>query len=184
MLKTNDKKQQNDVKKVTKIETPKNDDKQKLIDDLQKQVIEIENKQKQKIENLKNRVNGNTSLQKINEYLKQNPKFTLKPCNNEYHKIFVKYDNKNCMFLLVKSNNTITFYTKTKIQGFEGIENNTYPKQYPHRVTLGVNDLTNELINTIFNDSKNNITLKVDNKQTINDLKQQINDLKQQLNQK
>lgn len=182
MLKTNDKKQQKN--EVKKIEVVKNDDKQQLINDLTKQVELIELKQKTKIENLKNRVNSNTSLQKINEYLKQNPKFTLKPCNNEYHKIFVKYDGKNCMFLLVKSNNTITFYTKTKINGFNGIENNTYPKQYPHRVTLTTNDLTDELLNTIFNDSKNNITLKVDNKKTIDELKQQINDLKQQLQQK
>ena len=40
------------------------------------------------------------------------------------------------------------------------------------------------LLNVIFNDSKNSIHVKTDNKQTINDLKQQINDLKQQLNQK
>lgn len=170
------------------IETQKNETQKsenlQVIEDLQKQVLALEAKQKQKIENLKNRVSANTSLQVINKYIENNKQFTLKPCNNEYHKIFVKYNDKNCMFLLVKSDNKITFYTKTKIQGFEGIENNTYPKQYPHRVTLTTNDLTNDLLNIIFNDSKNNIHVKTDNKQTINDLKKQINDLKQQLNQK
>ena len=179
MLKTQKQQTQKQV-----IENTKTDDKQKLIDDLQKQVIEIENKQKQKIENLKTRVNNNLSLQKINDYLKTNTNFSLKPCNNEYHKIFVKYNDKNCMFLLVKSNNTITFYTKTPVNGFNGIVNNTYPKQYPNRTTLGVNDLTDDLLNTIFNDSKNNIHVKTDNKQTINELKQQIDELKQQLQQK
>ena len=167
------------VSEVKKIEVKNQND--QVVEDLQKQVLALEEKQKNKIENLKKRVEANKSLQVINNYIKENTNFTLKPCNNEFHKIFVKYNQKNCMFLLIKSNNMVTLYTKSRIDELQGIENNTYPKQYPHRTTFKADDLTSEFLTYVFDKAIKDMPIKAE-KATIAELKAKIAEL--QANQK
>jgi len=175
-VKTNKKAQASEVKK-SEVKT----ENAQVIETLEAQVKALEAKKAQKIENLEKRVSANASLQVIKKYIEENKDFSLKPCNNEFHKIFVKYKEKNCMFLLIKSNNMVTLYTKSRIDELQGIENNTYPKQYPHRTTYKAEELTSDFLNYVFNKAVQDIPVKAE-KATIAELKAKIAELQAQKN--
>lgn len=152
------------------------------LNELKQQLNDLQQRKQQSIDNLQKRVNDNKLYKLVIDYFKSiDNKVSFKSCGNEFNKVFVKHDNSNIMFLLVKLNDTITFYTKTKVNE-TSISGNTYPKQYEFRTTLKYNEADSNMLKTILSQgietkhSKSSVT-----KTTINELTKKIELLQQQL---
>lgn len=153
------------------------------LNDVKQQLQQLQQRKQQSTVNLQQRVNNNKLYQLVVNTYKHDKTIEFKPCSNEFNKVFVKHNGNNIMFLLVKLNDTVTFYTKHSIND-KTIQGNTYPKQFIHRTVLNVNEVNENLLNDILKQSIENKGNKttVNSGTTIDELTKRIELLTQQLN--